>query len=229
MTDPLVQRVLDLADENLLVRDRSAELEQAIQAVDAAAAERGDRRLESFALARRGLALHGEFLRNRAAGEPPREMELFEQALTLRREIADEPGVAESLFHVGLVHQVVRGDHTTSRPFFQESYDRASALGDDVQASYALRHLAFCEEAAGDFATAEQQHEEALELRRRAGWQAGVAAQLAAVAELRARRGDRAGAAELAGEARQILVDLRAERALAMFGPELDELTGKYT
>ncbi len=30
MTDPLVQRVLDLAEENLLVRDRSADLEAAI-------------------------------------------------------------------------------------------------------------------------------------------------------------------------------------------------------
>ena len=55
------------------------------------------------------------------------------------------------------------------------------------------------------------------------GWQAGIAAQLAAVAESPARRGDREGAADLARAARAILVGLGAERALALFGPELDE------
>jgi tetratricopeptide (TPR) repeat protein len=221
VTDPLVQRVLDLAEENLLVRDRSAELEAAIAGVERAAAERGDRSLEAFALSRRGLALHGEFLRDRSRGEPPGEMELFERALDIRREAGDEHGVAESLFHVGLVHQVVRGDHKTARRLFEESYARAT---DDVTASYALRHIAFCDDEAGDAESAERRHEEALELRRGAGWQAGIAAQLAAIADLRARRGDRAGAAELAGEARTILVELGAERALAMFGPELDDL-----
>ena len=74
------------------------------------------------------------------------------------------------LFHVGLVHQVVRGDHGTARPYFEESYDRAVSLGDDVLASYALRHVAFCDEEAGDLDAAERRHEETLELRRRAGW-----------------------------------------------------------
>ena len=205
MTDPLVQRVLDLAEENLLVRDRGAELEAAIGDVERAAADRGDRGLEAFALSRRGLALHGEFLRDRSRGEPPGEMALFERALEIRRQIRDEPGVAESLFHVGLVHQVVRGDHGTARPLFEQSYRLAT---DDITASYALRHIAFCDDDAGDAASAERRHGEALELRRRADWQAGIAAQLAALAELRARRGDREGAAELAREARASLVGL---------------------
>jgi len=219
--DPLVARVLELAEEDLLVRDRSAELEAAIADLERAAAERGDRGLEAFALSRRGLALRGQFLRDRSAGEPEGELTFFEQALAVRRELADEHGIAESLFHIGLVHQVVRGDDETARPLFDESYRRAT---DDLTASYALRHVAFCKDAAGDPEGAERDHEEALALRRRAGWQAGIAAQLAAVAELRARRGDREGAAKLAREARAILLGLGAERALALFGPELDEL-----
>jgi tetratricopeptide (TPR) repeat protein len=221
VADPLVERVNALAEENLLVRDRSAELEAAIEAVERAAAERGDRSLEAFALSRRGLALHGDFLRDRSRGEPPGELELFERALELRRDLGDMNAFAESLFHVGLVHQVVRGDNETSRPFFESSYGAAT---DPVTRSYALRHIAFCEDAAGDEAAAERHHEEALELRREAGWQAGIAAQLAQVAEHRARRGDREGAAEYARQARAILVELGAERALALFGPELDEL-----
>jgi len=221
MTDPLIQRVLDLAEENLLVRDCSAELDAAIDDVERAGAARGDRGLEAFALSRRGLALHGEFLRDRARGEPPEEMPYFERALAIRRETGDEHDVAESLFHVGLVYQVVRDDNETARPYFEESLGRAP---DPLTQSYALRHIAFCDDAAGDAETAERRHEDALELRRRVGWKAGIAAQLAAVAEMRARRGDRERAAELAREAREILVGLGAERALAMFGPELDEL-----
>ena len=221
MTDPLVQRVLDLADENLLIRDCSAELEQAIADVERVAAARGDSGLEAFALSRRGLALHGEFLRDRSRGEPPEEMPYFERALAIRRETGDEHDIAESLFHVGLVHQVVRDDNETARPLFEESLRRAP---DPLMQSYVLRHIAFCDAAAGDTETAERRHEEALELRRRVGWQGGIAAQLAAVADLRARRGDRERAGELAREARAILVGLGAERALAMFGPELDEL-----
>ena len=221
MTDPLVQHVLDLADENLVIRDCSAELEAAIDDVERAAAERGDRGLEAFALSRRGLALHGEFLRDRSRGEPPEEMPYFERALAIRRETGDEHDIAESLFHVGLVHQVVRDDNETARPLFEESLRRAP---DPLTQSYALRHIAFCDDAAGDAETAERRHQEALELRRRVGWQAGIAAQLAAVADHRARRGDREGAAELAREARAILVELGAERALTLFGPELAEL-----
>ncbi len=221
--DALVERVLILADENLLARDRSAELEEAIGVVEEAARS-GDRRLSAFALARRGLVLHGGFLRDRSAGEPPGEMELFERALELRRELGDERGIAESLFHVGLVHQVVRGDHSTARPFFEESYDRAVALEDDVLASYALRHVAFCDDDAGDVDTAERRHVETLELRRRAGWIPGVAAQLLALAEVRAQRGRTDEAGELAREARSILSALGAERLLTIVDAELEAL-----
>src|SRR5687768_5200074 len=94
-SEALVERVLVLADENL-------------------------------------LALHGAFLRDRSQGEPPEEMEPFERALQPRRELGDAHGVAESLFHVGLVHQVVRGDNDVSRPFFAESYERPREIGDEL-------------------------------------------------------------------------------------------------
>jgi hypothetical protein len=180
--------------------------------------------LTAFALARRGLALHGEFLRDRSAGEPPGELELFERALALRRELADEAGIAESLFYVGLVHQVVRGDHATARPYFEESYERASRLGHDVQASYALRHVAFCDTADGDLAAAERHHDETLALRRRAGWTWGIAAELIEVADMRVQRGRTEEARELAGVARAIFTAIGAERMLAIVDAELEQL-----
>jgi tetratricopeptide (TPR) repeat protein len=222
--DALVERVLVLADQNLLARDRSAELEAAIGAVEEEAARGGDQRLTAFALARRGLALHGGFLRDRSTGEPPGELELFERALALRRELADEAGIAESLVYVGLVHQVVRGDHASARPYFEESYERAVRLGDDVQASYALRHVAFCDAADGDLDAAERHHDETLELRRRAGWTWGVAAELIEVADMRVRRGRKEEARELAREARSIFTAIGADRLLSLVGAELEQL-----
>jgi tetratricopeptide (TPR) repeat protein len=213
-----------LSDENLLARDRLAELQAAIDAVERLAADRGDRRLEAFALARRGLKLHATFLHDRSKGEPPDELPLFEQALAIRREIRDQQGIAESLFQIGLVHQVVRDDSAAARPFFEESYERAVALGDDVVASHALRHVAFCDEADGDEETAEKRHLETLELRRRAGWVPGQGAQLFALATLRASQGRVDEARDYARQARAIFSEVGAERLIDILTEELGDL-----
>ena len=39
-----------------------------------------------------------------------------ERAVAIRRQIGDATGVPESLFHLGLVHQVLRGDWDVSIP-----------------------------------------------------------------------------------------------------------------
>jgi tetratricopeptide (TPR) repeat protein len=179
--DAAIERVLVLADVNMLAREVGGELARAIDAVAAAAP--GDRRVEAFVLARRGLLLHTSFLHDRSQGEPPDEPRLFEEALAIRREAGDDTGIAESLFHVGLVHQVVRGNSPASLPWFQESYDRAKAAGDEVLMSYAVRHLGFAHAETGDLERAEREFRESLELRQRAGWVAGVAAAELALAQ----------------------------------------------
>jgi tetratricopeptide (TPR) repeat protein len=221
--DAAVERVLTLADENMLARDRSAEIEAALQGLE----QRGDPGLQAFAVARRGLALHAAFLRDRSKGEPPEELPLFERALAMRRELGDERGVAESLFHVGLVHQVVRGDSETSRPFFQESYDRAQQLGDEVLMSYAIRHVAFCDQEAGHLERAEAGFRESLALRERAGWVPGVAAAQLALALLLGEQGRRDQAVALAGQAREGFERLGAERYAALARDELGALLGR--
>lgn len=210
--DSLVERVLILADENMLARDRSEELSAAIDRIE----EQDDDELRAFALARRGLALHSEFLRDRSGGEPPQELELFERALALRRELGDERGIAESLFHVGLVHQVVRGDSPASREFFQESYDRARALGDELLMSYAIRHVAFADQEAGDLEAAERGFRESLELRERAGWVAGVGAAQLALGQLYGELGRLEDALAYLERARETLASIGADRYVAL-------------
>ena len=58
------------------------------------------------------------------------ELELFERPLAIRRQIGDATRAPESLFHLGLVHQVLRGDWDASIPLFQEALSLAEPDGD---------------------------------------------------------------------------------------------------
>jgi tetratricopeptide (TPR) repeat protein len=66
----------------------------------------------------------------RAAIDPGPEQRLFEQALALRREIDAEEGIAESLWQLGLVHQVLRRDNEAGAPLFRDALELAERLPD---------------------------------------------------------------------------------------------------
>src|SRR5437762_145034 len=104
-------------EDHRLARARTL-YEQAVFGGDSAAAARAERDLDGveadLALAR-GRILHARFLDTRQ--EDPRELALFERAADLYRHLADGRGEAEALFWIGTVHQVVRGDSASARPF----------------------------------------------------------------------------------------------------------------
>lgn len=164
--------------------------EQALFAGDAdarAAAERELDRAETRLLLERGRVLHARFLAERE--EDPRELELFEAGLALARATDDDRLVAEALFWVGIVHQVVRGEHEASQPFFERSYALASELKDRKLMSYAVRHLGFVHDAAGRHDEAWSAFEESVSLRREEGFLPGVAAGLYTLGEAAAEQG----------------------------------------
>src|SRR5262245_26992939 len=103
----------------------------------------------------RGRILHAVFLAQRR--EDPAELELFTRAAELFSRLGDETGEAEALFWVGTFHQVVRRDHEAALPALRRSYDLASAAGDQLTRSYAVRHLGFAALAAGDASGGRQQ------------------------------------------------------------------------
>lgn len=76
------------------------------------------------------------------------ELEQFERALAIRRQLGDETGVPESLFHLGLVHQVLRGDCDVSIPLLREALSLVEP-DDDVHLRGELhrRYVASAEEA----------------------------------------------------------------------------------
>ncbi|MET3429737.1 tetratricopeptide (TPR) repeat protein [Actinoplanes tereljensis] len=103
-----------------------------------------DRIDEAAALTRLGMLLHfaaiGEDL---SRADWPAEERLFQEALAIQREADDPAGAAESLFGLGLVHQVLRGDWATAMPFYGEALELAERYADEMVRSEVHRHLGF--------------------------------------------------------------------------------------
>jgi tetratricopeptide (TPR) repeat protein len=133
--------------------------------------------------------------------------------LALRREIGAPGPLAESLFHVALVHQVVRGDTAAALPYLEEARALALAATDEVTLSYVERHLGFLRSEQVDHRAAEAAFRESLRLREQAGFLAGVGPALLALAALLAQAPGRAG--EAAGLIRRALPILRGLGATA--------------
>ncbi len=186
--------------------------EHAVFGGDRGALASADRELDAveadLALAR-GRILHARFLAGSQEGaeEDPQELALFERAVDLFHTVGDERGESEALFWVGCLHQGVRGEGSTGLPFFEQSYALATSVGDTLTASYAVRHLAFEDLAAGRLDGAQARFDESVRLREELGFLPGVAARKLALAELAGERGDRDAAVALLDEASSIAED----------------------
>lgn len=195
-------------DEALAITDDPFERadilnEQALFTGSAEAREEAARELlraEARLLQERGRILHAAFLADRA--EDPKELEFFCRSLELAREAGDERLESWAEFWIGIVHQVVRDDHDASLPHFERAYEEAKARGDRLLQSYAVRHLGFAWYERGRRDDGIRALEESLELRRRDGFQPGVAAALLTLGEIAAEEGRGDDARRLLGEAK---------------------------
>lgn len=158
----------------------------------------------------RGMSIHHQYLDTGRAAEPPDELPSFERGLAYRQQVDDQQGIAESLFHIGLVYGVVRQDHQQALPFFQQSYTLAQTLGDQIIASYAIRHIAFAQHDAGDTPQARTSLQESLHLREQAGFIPGVAMALVMLADADAELGQRTQAIAHLQRAKAIFLSLDA-------------------
>ena len=120
------------------------EAERAFQALLEQARADGNRALEAAALDRQGMLMHFKALEgDLTKADSAAEQALFEQALAIRRQIGDPAGTAESLFGLGLVHQVLRNDWETAMPYYREALDLADRYGDLLLRSEVHRHVGF--------------------------------------------------------------------------------------
>lgn len=161
------------------VRSAKEQYERAMFGGDSSGLPVADRELDAveadLALTR-GQIAHVRFIDDRT--EDPRELPWFERAAELFRSLGDERGESEALFWIGCFHQVVRDDTETALPSFEQSYALATKVGDQLTQSYALRHLAFADHAAGRLDAARERLEESSRLRRAVEFWPGVAANL---------------------------------------------------
>jgi tetratricopeptide (TPR) repeat protein len=117
---------------------------QILEAAREQARQDGDRAGEAAALTRLGMVAHFEALGgDLARADPAAEERLFQQALAIQREIGDQAGAAESLFGLGLVHQVLRGDWAAAMPLYREALILAEQHADEIVRSEVHRHLGF--------------------------------------------------------------------------------------
>ena len=127
------------------------------------AATSGDRKAEAAALSLQGMTLHFRAIdvpaEQRSTIDPRPEETLFERALAVRREVGDVEGIAESLFQLGLVHQVLRQDLEAGAPCFREALALVERVPDVdlLLRSEIHRHVGF------DLLLREERHEAALE------------------------------------------------------------------
>jgi tetratricopeptide (TPR) repeat protein len=111
----------------------------------------GDARTEAFAIDRLGMVAHYRNIMRLIEDEEVSEADVdaeeahFRQGLELRESLGDKAGTAQSLFGIGLVSQVLRGDWQTAMGYFT----RALTLADEVTdldlytRSEIHRHLGF--------------------------------------------------------------------------------------
>jgi tetratricopeptide (TPR) repeat protein len=112
----------------------------------------GDRALEASAADRLGLALHYENISRLMQGAEltPADIDaeemLFREALDLREADNDRAGVAQSLFGLGLVFQVLRRDWASAMPRFWRALEIVEEIGDTADLytrSEVHRHVGF--------------------------------------------------------------------------------------
>lgn len=163
-----------------------ADLEAARRHADAA----GDPELIAAAIDALAMHRYVQWFSSQDPADLSGSEQLFRQALALREPRGDSAGLAESHFHVGLVHQM-RHQADAAQREFELSLAIARRVRDDLRMFDAYRHLGYMAELRRDFAAAEQGYLRSLELGKKAGYRVGEAAALLTVADLRyARDGD---------------------------------------
>jgi tetratricopeptide (TPR) repeat protein len=103
-----------------------------------------DRASEATALTKLAMLLHCRALAaDRDTSNADAEEALFQKALAIQRETGDLAGAAESLFGIGLVHQVLLQNWDAAMPYYREALPLANQYADAYVRSECYRHLGF--------------------------------------------------------------------------------------
>jgi predicted ATPase/DNA-binding SARP family transcriptional activator/DNA-binding CsgD family transcriptional regulator/Tfp pilus assembly protein PilF len=157
--------------------------------------------------AARAKALNGAGTLAFVRGDSERAVAHYEQALALRRTLADTAGVAGSLNNLGMVLHY-RGEYARALPLYGEALALSRALGDRRLTAITLNNLGTTARAQGDFARAAAAIEEALTLFSALGDRRSMADLRNNLGQVAYARGDYARACELCGESLALFREL---------------------
>jgi predicted ATPase/class 3 adenylate cyclase/uncharacterized protein HemY len=147
----------------------------------------------------RAKALHGAGNLALPRGDYAGAARLYEQALALRRELDDKPGIAMLLNNLGFLAQD-QGDRPRALVLHEEALALRRQLGDQRGIAFSLYNLADMAKDPGDYARATALLEECLALRRGLGDAVDVAAALQSLGDVARAQGDYARARALLEE-----------------------------
>lgn len=120
------------------------EVQVLLEAACQQAVAEDDRQSQATALTKLAILLHYRALAdNRDTSNADAEEALFRKALTIQREIGDLAGAAESLFGIGLVHQVLHQNWDAAMPYYRQALPLADQHADAYVRSECYRHLGF--------------------------------------------------------------------------------------
>ncbi len=146
-----------------------------------------DRRCLAAALDQLGTVRHwrnlevwaGDGFPKAAPEDVGEELAMVQQALAIRRTLGRDVEIGESVFRVGLVHQLFTDDWDQAERCSAEARRLAEAAGDCWLLFEARRHLGAVAWHRGDFDQAIQHLTASLEYSLRIGWQGGATALIA--------------------------------------------------
>jgi tetratricopeptide (TPR) repeat protein len=112
---------------------------------------------------------HDYHTMNTGEGDYQVALDYLEQALTLYRATANQPGIGNAIFHIGLIHQR-KQEWQEAKTAFANAYDIAVDGHYLFAQSLAIRHLGFIHFVAKEYERAEACARESLKLRQDLGY-----------------------------------------------------------
>jgi non-specific serine/threonine protein kinase len=140
-------------------------------------------------------------------GDYERAKALYQEALSLRREVGDKRGTANSLNNLGVIARRT-GDYETAAHVYEECLVIFRELGDEEGKASVLDNLGFLAQCRSDYARAEELYTEALAVFQELGDVTGVAVALNNLGEVAYCRGDHGKAEQFFKKARDLAEEL---------------------
>ena len=139
---------------------------------------------------------------------------LFEESLTIKRELGDRKGIADSLNNLGIVAGS-QSDYVATRALYEESLTIFRELGDKLSIADSLTNLGIVALNQGDYVAARVLYEESLTIRRELGDKLGIANSLTNLGIVASHQGDYRAARALFEESLTIFRELGDKLGIA--------------